>query len=102
MIEIHLGTRGASANVDGQWRKSSSPAELVRSLMAAGHNDSVRVHAGYGDAYIEFPSLDAALRGLSAPPSPEYAPRPTGLHYGAAEIWDPERRRWVRPERPSP
>ena len=102
MIEIHLGTRGASTNVDGQWRKASSPAELVRDLMRAGHANSVRVHAGFGDAYVEFPSLDAALRGLSAEPAREWVPRAGGHSYGAAEIWDPQRRRWVRPERSSP
>ena len=76
MIEIHLGTRGASANVDGRWHKSSSPAELIRNLMRAGHTGAVRVHAGYEGAYTEYPSPDSALRGVSARAGPRIRPAP--------------------------
>ena len=103
MIEIIRKSNGEGyvRLADGRIQSAATPKALLEKLLRAGivEDGPVRV-VETCESYVEYQNLAAALRGLGMAPAREYTPRLRGQSFGAAEIWDPQRRRWVRPERP--
>ena len=98
MIEIRTKPTGETwaRLTDGVIQSAPNVRRLLRRLALAGVADQpVRLYDG--ETFVQYCDFAAAERGSAAKPAREYQAPSNGGAPRALELWDPVRRRWVRP-----